>query len=133
MQPSPQLARTHRRDGLIENTEQRMFDAAARVDVQLQIAPCRRVERDRFVRTLDGQAGEMWQGGFLRLLDICEQTSRGGDRQWQVFAAEPREIVRTEKLTQVALRGFAVEVPRGAFPESRKRAHAGRPFAVFVN
>ncbi len=61
VQPATQRARAHWRDCAIEHAEQGVFGASARMRVEFEIAPRRRVERDRFVRILDRQPGQMRQ------------------------------------------------------------------------
>ncbi len=82
---------------MIENAEQGVFNAPVRVRVQFEIAPCRRIERDGFGGIFHRESRQMRNMRFLRLFDVGEQASRGGDAERHALAAESGKIFRAEE------------------------------------
>ena len=110
-----------------------MLVAAARMRVEFEIAPRRRVERDRLVRILGGESGQMRQRRFLRLADVAEQGAGRGDRERHIVDAESGQVARVEKFGDLALRRLRIEMPRRALAQTGQGRDEVRPRHVFAD
>ena len=131
MQPAAQQARAHRRDRAVEHAEQGELAVAARMRVEFEVAPGRRIHRDGRVGGFERHAGQVRQRGLLRFLDVAEQGARGGDRKRPALAAEAREIARTEEAREFALGCGRIEMPGRALAQPRQRSDDDGPDDVF--
>ncbi len=112
VQPAPQQAPAHRRDGRIEHAEQGVAVVAVHARVQFQVASRRDVHRDRIARGFHRDRGEVWQLLLLGFLDVAEQGAGGGHRQRLVLDAEAGEVVQAEEAQQLAPAAVRIEQPR---------------------
>ncbi len=97
--------------------------------VELEIAPRRRVERDRVVRILDREARDVRQRGFLRFLDVAEQAPAAAIASGMPAQPKPDRSRVPKKRAELARRGFAhrsATVRACAGPAARQRSSARR-------
>ena len=73
MQPAAQLASTHRGRGLVDHRGERALRSGTERNVQLEIAPCGRIEDERVFARLDVEVANVRQRGFLRVTHVLEQ------------------------------------------------------------
>ena len=105
-EPAPQRARAHAGDGGVEHRQQRRRFIAAQAGVEFEVAPRRRVERERVARFLDMQRADVRQRGALRVAHVLEQRAGRADRKRQFIGAEAAQVERSELVGQRARGGW---------------------------
>ena len=131
VQPAPQQAPAHRSDGAVQHTQQRVPGVAVDAGVEFEMAPGRRIHRDRAVAGFDPDRGEVRQALLLGFLDITEQCTGGGDRKRFAVDAEAGEIEQIEELQQLPASAVGIEQPRCAAAHAVPGGQRCRP-AVFI-
>ena len=129
-QPLPQQARAHRCLCLVDHPQQRRLRRAAeqRLD-QLQIPHRHRIERHPVLLAVVGRRIEVLQRAALRVADVVQHRSRGGNRGGTVRGPQPVENVQLELVPQRALGVGGLENPRFEFrPQVAVRGSHGVGF-----
>ena len=121
-QPALQRARTHRGDAAVEHLEQREIVLAGQRAVDLQIAPRRRIENQRFAGCLDAQGSQVRQRGLLRFLQVLQQGTGGGDCRVLSLGTEAAQVLGLELFGQQAIGRSRIEVPDRPRPAVRGAA-----------
>jgi hypothetical protein len=116
VQPAPQLAGSHGRAAAIQDTEQGVRITAGEVAIDFQVASRRRIQHDAVLTAFHAQGRDVGQGAALCVAHVVDQAACRADRQRQVLAAEPPQVVNLELLRQCPLRGFGIELPARLCP-----------------
>ena len=113
MQPVAQQAAAHAGLAGIQHREQRGCGLSAQRFGQFQIAPGGGVQPHEIRHPLHGHAAQVSKARALGEPRVLQQCAGGGDGQWKVVAAEPREIAGAELAAEQLLRRRPVELPVG--------------------
>ena len=127
-QPLPQQPASRRRRARVEQRQQCRRGFAAQRGDDLEVAPCRRVEREMLARRFAFDGAYVRERRLLRRARVAEQRARRAEPEIAVVDAERREILRAEMLRERSRRRCGVEVPR----RERARRHAARTHRLDV-
>ena len=89
-QPATQFTRAHRGGRAVDDARERVLVAARKAGVELEVAPRRRVHRQRLVARLARQSRQVGQGAALRVAHVLQQRAGGAECERQVLAAKAR-------------------------------------------
>jgi hypothetical protein len=116
-QPVSQQAAACGGAAAVEQRKKRRRALAAQRFGDLQIAPCREVQRKVIGAAFNRQRTDMRKRRLLRRLRVIEQRPRGSNRKRRIIGAESGQVAGAELGAQTAHPGSALEPPR------RQRAH----------
>ncbi len=84
----------------------------------------------RIAAFFDDEAGDVRQGGLLRLAHVLQQCARGRDGQRQVVCAEAAQVECTQLVGEQARGARQLEVPRR--PHARRAVDQRAQFARMI-
>ena len=122
LDPAAQAAGAHRGRRMVDDARKRVIVAAREAAVELEIAPRRRVHRERLVARLAHEPGQVRQRPALRVAHILKECAGGADRETEVLGAESGEVLGAELLIQRPPGGILLEMPGRALDDRRARA-----------
>ena len=111
-EPVAQEAAAGRRAARVEQRKQRGRGIAAQGFRDLEVAPRRGVQSEKFARGLDGERAHVRERRLLGRGGVTQQRAGAAKTEIAVVDAERRQIVRAEMLRQRLGRGDGVELPR---------------------
>ena len=112
VQPAPQQAPAHRRDGAVEHAQQRVAGIAVNTRIQFQVAAGGGIHRDRLAGGFHRDRGQVRQPLLLGLLDIAKQGTGGSGGARLVIDAEAAQIMQLEEVQQLTAAAVGIEQPR---------------------
>src|SRR5262249_42072725 len=112
VEPAAQLARAHSGHTFVDQGEDRGVFPSREADIQLQVAPGRRIDDQCVGALFDVQAADVRYRRFLSVAHVLQERAGGADGERQLVGAESFQIEGTHLVGEQARGTRQLEVPR---------------------